>query len=177
VGEKKKMAQNPKEPTPTQQTRLYIHEESTLNAISVGTVFILLGVVYVLALPTSLWDRTVTFFGSFTTRLFPGTSIYVPMPINPSAHAVLYTAVFQFCLGVGLLQILVLALRFIWHSPARRVAESTGNLVFWLGTSFAVLGFLNSSTNVSMWFAFWGALILMAGFSLIVRALVLMLMK
>ena len=73
---------------PAEQSPTFIHQESILNAISVGTVFILLGVVYVLALPTSLFDRVVGFFGSFTTRQFPGSGISLPVPVNPSGHAV-----------------------------------------------------------------------------------------
>ncbi len=161
----------------TEQSRNLIHEESIINAISVGTVFILLGIVYVLALPTSLWDQVVGFFGSFTTRQFPGTTIFVPVPISPSSYSVLYTAVFQFCLGIGILQILLLALRLVWHSPIRRTAETTGNLVFWLGTSFIVATFLNARTNPNMWFAFWGAFLLVIGFSLIARAAVILLKR
>ena len=173
------MAEKPAEQSPT-----FIHQESVLNAISVGTVFVLLGVVYVLALPTSLWDRLVGFFGSFTTRPFPGTGFSMPVPVNPSGHAVFYNAVFQFALGIGLLQILVLALRFMWRSPVSRIAETTGNLVFWLGASFIVATFLMAitpatsiATAMSMWFAFWGALLLIVGFSLIARAAVILLKR
>jgi hypothetical protein len=166
------MAEKPAEQSPT-----FIHQESILNAISVGTVFILLGVVYVFALPTSLWDRVVGFFGSLTTRQFPGTGISLPVPINPSNHIVFYNALFQFCLGIGLLQILVLLLRLIWRSPVRRTAETTGNLVFWLGASFMVATFLNASTTTSLWFAFWGALLLIIGFSLLARAGVILLKR
>jgi len=162
---------------PAEQSPTFIHQESILNAISVGTVFILLGVIYVLALPTSLWDRVVGFFGSFTTRPFPGTGFSLPVPVNPSGHAFFYNAVFQFALGIGLLQILVLALRFIWRSPVSRVAETTGNLVLWLGTSFIVATFLNASTTTSMWFAFWGAFLLIIGFSLLARAAIILLKR
>jgi len=160
---------------PIEQSQTYIHQESILNAISVGTVFILLGVVYVLALPTSLWDRVVSFFGSFTTRSFLGLSL--PVPINPGGHEVFYTAIFQFCLGVALLQILVLFLRLMWHSPVKRTAETTGNLVFWFGASIIVATFLNSSTTTSAWFAFWGAFIITIGLSLLARAAVILLKK
>ena len=169
---------------PAEQTRAFIHQESILNAISVGTVFILLGVVYVFALPTSLWDRVVGFFGSFTTRQFAGTGISLPVPINPGGHMVFYNALFQFCLGIGLLQILVLALRLMWHSPVSRLGETTGNLVFWLGASamiatllMAITPAMSIATATSMWFAFWGALLLILGFSLIARAAVILLKR
>lgn len=156
--------------------RATIHEESILNAISVGTVFIMLGVIYVLALPNSLWDRVVGFFGSFTTAPFPGTNINLPVPVNP-AQPVFYAAVFQFCLGIALLQILVLILRLMWHSPVKRTAETMGNLVFWFGASIVVATFLNASTNRSEWFAFWGAFLLVVGFSLLARAAVIFIKK
>ncbi len=162
---------------PIERSPAFIHQESILNAISVGTVFLLLGVVYVLALPTSIWDQLIRFFGSFTTRYFPGTTISMPVPVNPSSYSVLFNAVFQFCLGIGFLQILVVALRLMWHSPVRRTAESFGNLVFWLGTGFIVATFLNSSTTTNMWFAFWGALLLVLGFSLLARAAIIFLKR
>nr|ACD50064.1 putative serine phosphatase [uncultured crenarchaeote MCG] len=136
----------------------------------------MLGVIYVLALPNSLFDQVVGFFGSFTTAPFPGTSINLPVPVNPQ-QPVFYTAVFQFCLGIALLQILVLTLRIIWRSPVKRTAETTGNLVFWSGTSIVVAIFLNASTNRSEWFAFWGAFLLVVGFSLLARAAVIFIKK
>ena len=169
---------------PAEQSPAFIRQESILNAISVGSVFILLGLVYVLALPTSLWDLLIRFLGGFAVRQFPGTGISVPVPLNPGAYLALFSAVFRFCLGIGLLQILVLALRLLWKSPVRRTAETAGNLVFWLGVSFAVAGLLMSitpamsiATATSMWFAFWGAFILITGFSLLARAAVILLKK
>ena len=162
---------------PAEQNKALLRQESILNTISIGTVFILLAAIYIIALPTSLFDQVVKFFGSFTTRVFPGTGISLPVPINPGNHPYLYNALFQFCLGIGLLQILILAIRFIWKSPVRRMAETTGNLVFWLGTSMIVITFLNSTTTTSMWFAFWGAFLIIIGLSLLARAGVIILKR
>jgi hypothetical protein len=162
---------------PVQPTRPFLHQESIINALSIGSVFILLGIVFVLALPSSLFDRAIDFFGGFTLRAFPGTSIYLPVPITPSAHVVVYTAVFQFCLGIGMLQILILAIRFLWRSPVGRVAETFGHLIFWLGTSAVVATFLNSDTTTRIWFAFWGAFLLVIGFSLLARAAVILIYR
>ena len=154
-------------------TRPYKAGEGIFSAISVGAVFILIGVLYVATLPDSLWEEIVAFFGSFSALQVPGTGIYLPAPAVPAAHAVLYNAVFQFCLGLGILQVILLALRLAWHSPIGKTAETVGNLVFWFGASYLVFTFLNSSTEIDTWFVFWAAILVVLGVSLIIRALVL----
>ena len=138
-----------------------------------GAVFILIGVIYVATLPASLWDEVVAFFGSFSSVQVPGTGIYLPAPAVPAAHAVLYGAVFQFCLGLGILQVILLALRLAWHSPIGKTAETVGHLVFWLGASYLVFTLLNDATTLETWFVFWAAILVVLGVSLIIRALVL----
>jgi hypothetical protein len=159
-----------------QPTRPFLHHESIITALSVGSVFILLGIVFVLA-PSSLFSRIIDFFGGFTTRAFPGTSIYLPVPVNPGEHVVVYTAAFQFCLGIGILEILILALRLMWRSPFGKIAETFGHLIFWFGTSAIVATFLNSDTTSRIWFAFWGAFLLVIGFSLLARAAVILIYR
>ena len=154
-------------------TRPYKAGEGIFSAVSVGAVFILIGVIYVATLPASLWEEVVAFFGSFNSVQVPGTGIYLPAPAVPAAHAVLYNAVFQFCLGLGILQVILLALRLAWHSPIGKTAETVGHLVFWFGTSYLVFTFLNSSTEIDTWFVFWAAILVVLGVSLIIRALVL----
>jgi hypothetical protein len=147
--------------------------ESIISAISVGTVFILIGTIYVTTLPTSLWDKTVDFLSSLTGSPVPGTSISLPAPASPAAHAVLYSAVFQFCIGIAILQIILLALRLMFKSSVSKTAETAGNLVYWFGASYLVATFLNSSTALTMWFAFWSAILIVIGVSLIARAIVI----
>jgi len=147
--------------------------EGIISAVSVGSFFILIGIIYVATLPTSLWDKIIAFFDSFSTFNVAGTTIYLPAPAVPAVHTVLYSAAFQFCLGIGILQIVVLTLRLILHSPINKTAETVGNLVFWFGTSYLVITFLNSSTTVTTWFAFWAAMLVALGVSLIARASVL----
>jgi hypothetical protein len=91
----------------------------------------------------------------------------------PSAHAGLYTAVEQFDLGLGILQVALLAARLIVQSPIRRIAETAGSLIFWFGASYLTLTYLNSTTTQKMWFLFWAAIVMLFGVSLIVRAIVL----
>jgi hypothetical protein len=147
--------------------------DSIISAISVGTVFILIGLVFVLAQPNSLWDNTVRFFNNLTGRQVPGINITLPAPINPGGHAVFYTAAFQFSLGLAFLQILTLALRIGFGSRVPKIAETVGNLVFWFGASYLVNMYLNSSTMLSTYFAFWAAIIIVLGLSIVARAAVL----
>jgi len=151
--------------------------ESIISAISVGTVFILFGIVFVLALPNNLFERTMAFFGSFTSRQVPGIGITLPAPISLNTHVVFYNAVFQFSLGIAFLQILILALRIGFGSRVPKIAETVGNLVFWFGASYLVNMYLDSSTTLSMWFAFWTAILIVLGLSIVARAVVLILKR
>jgi len=148
--------------------------ESIISAISVGAVFILFGLVFVLALPNSLGDDIIAFFRSFTSSQVPGLGITLPAPIPPNEHTVFYTAVLQFSLGVAFLQILVLALRIGFGSRTPKIAETVGNLVFWFGASYLVNMYLNNSTTLNSWFTFWAAIIMVLGISIVARAAVLM---
>ena len=147
-------------------------QEGLLSAIAVGFVFILIGIVYITT--SGLWDSVVAFFSNLETTVVPGTEIYLPMPTNPNAHAVFYGALFHLCLGVGILQIIILALRFVLGSSINNTAETVGNLVFWFGAAYLVNTYLNQTTNVSAWFIFWTWMLIITGLSLIVRALVLL---
>jgi len=153
--------------------RPYKAGEGIFSAISAGTFFILIGVIYVTTLPTSLWDKAIAFFSSFDVSRVPNTGIYLPAPAVPAAHTVLYNAAFQFCIGIGILQIILLTLRLAWHSPTGKTAETAGNLVYWFGASYLVFTFLNSATTLETWFAFWAAILVVLGVSMIARALVL----
>ncbi|MEM3880976.1 MAG: hypothetical protein QXD19_04435 [Candidatus Bathyarchaeia archaeon] len=154
------------------QTRAYKLSEGVISAISVGAVLILIGTVFVLAQPNSLWDSIVNFLTSFTVSSVPGTNIYLPAPANTAVHGVLYNAAFQFCLGLGILQILLLMIRFAVHSPVAKTAETVGNLVFWFGAAYLIMLYLSSAPSLTQWFMFWASLLIMLGLSFFARALV-----
>jgi len=156
------------------QARGYKAREGLYSAISVGGFFILIGIIYVASLPQNLLDRTIAFFSSFTFAQIPTTGIYLPAPISPAAHAVLYRAIFQFCIGLGILQVIMLTLRLLWNSPIGKTAETMGNLVFWFGTSYLVATYLTSTANMSRWFVFWAGILMILGLSLVARAFVLL---
>jgi hypothetical protein len=151
----------------------YVPREGVVSAIAVGAIFILIGIVYVATLPASLWDEVVAFFNSFNITQVASIGISLPAPINPAAHVVLYRAVFQFCLGVGVLQVLLLGLRLLLHSPISKTAETVGNFVFWFGTAYLVFTFLNNAITLETWFMFWAAILALLGVSMIARAFVL----
>ena len=103
----------------------------------------------------------------------PTTGIFLPAPTNPMAHTVLYGAVFQFCIGLGILQIIFLIMRLMMNSPISKTAETMGNLVYWFGAGYLVTKYLNSTTNISDWFVFWAGILVILGLSFVARAFVL----
>jgi hypothetical protein len=156
------------------QTRTHKIGENLISVISVGAVFILIGVVFVLAQPSSLWDSIVNFFSNFTLRSVPNMGFSLPAPENPAVHTVLYTAAFQFSVGLGVLQIILLGLRLAMRSSIGKIAEVVGNLVFWFGSAYLITIYLSDFPNITQWFMFWAGILIMLGLSLIVRALVLL---
>jgi len=156
------------------QARTYKAREGIYSAISVGAALILIGIVFALAQPSSLWESIVTFFSSFTLRSVPGMGISLPAPTSPDAHTVLYGAAFQFCIGLGILQVILLALRLMMHSPIGKTAETVGNLVYWFGASYLITTYLNTTTTINRWFMFWAGILIILGLSLIARAFVLL---
>ncbi len=159
------------------RTRRHSIGESLISGLSVGAVFTLIGVVFVLAQPSSLWDGIVNFFSHFTLRSVPTLGFSLPAPENPAAHAVFYTAAFQFSIGLGILQIILLMLRLGMRSPIGKTAEVVGNLVFWFGAAYMITTYLGDRPDITQWFMFWAGILIMLGFSLIARALVLLIKR
>jgi hypothetical protein len=143
--------------------------EGLITALAIGGFFIILGTVF--ALTPGISQKTNAFFSDLTTVTYPiggSSTVNLPAPANPAEHIGFFTAVVNFLLGVGILQIVILALRLWVKSPIRRTAETVGNLVFWLGAAVMANVFLLTGT-LSGWFQFWSALILLIGVSLIAR--------
>jgi hypothetical protein len=57
------------------------------------------------------------------------------------------------------------------HSKIGKIAETVGNMIFWLGGAVMANVFLLAGT-LNGWFAFWPTMIIFAGLSLIAQALV-----
>lgn len=149
------------------------HREGLITAIAFGGFLIIVGFLFVLT--PNLWQDIVYFFNHITTRSVPvgglNSNIVLPAPSNPAVHANLYRALLKFDLAFGVLQILILFVRLIAKSKIRRIAETLGNAVFWLGAAFLVNSFLFTGT-LSGWFQYWAALIVVVGISLVARSIV-----
>jgi hypothetical protein len=147
--------------------------ETLITAIAVGSVLILIGMIFVIN--AGLPEKIVAFFQDIKTEPYPpGSStsnIFLPAPANPAAHGIVYAALFQFGVGIAILQMVILALRLIFKSPTAKMSETVGNLIFWLGAAVLVSSLLATGTSDG-WFQFWGALIIVVGFSLIARGIV-----
>ncbi len=145
--------------------------EGLFSAVSAGFFFILVGVLFVTT--PNLFDRIIAFFRNLDIVGVPNMVILLPAPVSPRNHVVVYSAVTQFSLVWGLYQIFVLALRFVARSSLDKKAETASNIVFWLGVSYLIPIFLNETTTRTTWFAFWAALLMLIGLTLIVRAIVI----
>jgi len=144
--------------------------EGLITAISIGGFFIILGAVF--AFTPGIAEKTSAFFSDLTTVSFPfgspGSTVSLLAPAHPAEHQDFYAAVMTFLIGVGVLQVVVLALRLAMHSRIRRVAQSVGDLIFWLGAAIVANVFLLTGTH-NGWFQFWASLIVIIGLSLIAR--------
>ena len=149
-------------------------KESLLTAIYIGSVFIILAIVYYINVSKDLWGNLINFFTSLTLSVVPSTGLSLPAPTNPAGYVDLYNAAFQFAIAVGILEIVILMLRVGFHSPVPRIAETIENIVFWLGTSYLIITYLVNMTIPSEWFVFWAGVILIFGLALISRAFVLL---
>ena len=150
-------------------TRVRSYHESLITALAVGGVFIILGLV--IALTPDILQKINAFFGDLTTVAYPlggSSTLNLPAPANPAEHIGFYTAIMNFILGVGIVQIVILGLRLWVRSPIRRIAETVGNLVFWLGAAVVAYVFLLAGM-LNGWFQFWATLIILIGASLIAR--------
>lgn len=148
------------------------YREGLFGAISAGFFLILVGAFFITT--PGLLDRIVDFFKDFEIVNIPGSSvIYWPAPAHPGSHTVVYSVVTQFCLIWGIFQIVVLALRFFARSPVGKKAETTSNIVFWLGSYYLTNRYLTSATTLEIWFTFWATIIILVGVTLIIRAVVL----
>ena len=148
-------------------------QEGLITALAVGGVFIIIGLV--VALTPNMVEKINGFFGDLTTVSFPfggnNSTISLVAPANPAQQIGFFTAIMNFILGVGILQIVILALRLGVHSPIGRIAETVGNLIFWLGAAAAANVFLLAGTQ-SGWFSFWALLIVLVGASLVARGMI-----
>ena len=145
--------------------------EGIISAIAIGGVFIILGLVVILT--PNFGAKFGNFVSDFTFIYYPfGTgTISFPAPQNPALHYDLFNAAMNFAIGIAILQIIILPMRLAFKSRISRIAETVGNLVFWVGVALVANIYLLAGT-IEGWFQFWAYLIIFAGVSLIVRGIV-----
>lgn len=149
-------------------------KEGLFTALYIGALFIILALVYYIHLSDNLWDSLVNFFTSLTLAPVPSTGISLPAPSNQENFGNLYVAAFQFGLAIGILEIIILALRVFLHSSITRIAETIENIVFWFGSSYLIIAYLVNMRISSEWFVFWAGIILIFGLALVARAFVIL---
>lgn len=159
-------------------SREYVHGhyEGLLSAVSAGFFLILVGTLFITT--PSLLDKVVTFLSHFHVVQVGSTNMYVPAPEHLGDHLNVYLAAREFSLVWGVFLIAMLGARFLLGSSLRRKAQNVGDIVFWLGATYLIQIFLVAPTqtfsiNVTQWFEFWAAVIMVIGISLIARAIFL----
>ncbi len=145
--------------------------EGLFSAISAGFFLILAGSLYMTT--PSIFEKILAFFRDFDIVRVTNMSILLPAPAFPANHLIIYSTITQFSFVWSIFQIVILALRFVAHSPPVKKGETVSNLVFWSGTIYLIPKFLNDTTTITTWFVFWSAIIMLIGASLIIRAIIL----
>jgi len=83
--------------------------EGLITALAVGGFFIILG--FVIVSTPNIIDKAFDFFSDITMRQIGGNNIFLPAPASPAQHLTVFTAMMNFFLAIGILQIIILALR------------------------------------------------------------------
>ncbi len=146
--------------------------ESLISGVSAGSFFIILGAIFI-ATP-NLFDRIINFFSNITVVSLPNTSnIFLPAPASPGQHVVVYSAAIRFSIVWAILQVFILILRFAFRSPLNKKAESVSDIIFWIGAFYLSNTYLNAQTTLPVWFMFWAGILILIGFSLVIRSIIL----
>jgi len=140
-------------------------ETNWLSLLSFGLFLMLLGTIWT-ATP-NLTEDVKTFVDPKNWRLENVTG-NIAFPEPQGNYAVLYTAAMQFCFIFGVLQIIILVLRFVFHESTNRKADTVSGIAFWFSTSF----FLHMLTNGLSFFGFIGGIIISAGLALLTSSVV-----
>jgi hypothetical protein len=152
-------------------------KEGLFTALYIGSLFIILAIVYFIHLSDHLWDSLVTFFTTLTLAPVPNTGISLPAPSTPADFGNLYVAAFQFSIALGIVEIIILTLRVVLHSSVIRISETIENIVFWFGASYLIIAYLVNMRFSTEWFVFWAGMILIFGIALLARAFVILAKK
>ncbi len=148
-------------------------QEGLITGLAVGGTFIIIALI-IISTP-DIGGKINNFFTDLrdvSFQLSTNNNLVLFAPAHPQQQIGFFTALMNFFLGIGILQIIILALRIVVRSSIGRIAETIGNLIFWLGGAMLASVFLLAGTQTG-WFLFWAWLITLVGVSLIVRGGVL----
>ena len=143
--------------------------ENWIGLLSFG-FFIMLFALFFVIVP-NYYTKVSDFFGDFELQEVT-SNVFLPAPELLHVHSVVYETVMRFCIIFGLFQFFVLALRFYFRSSVNKIAETTSNIVLWLGAAYMFNILLSKAVE---WFPFIGGIIAAVGFSIIARSLVMLL--
>ena len=140
-----------------------------LGLISFGFFLILVGVIFINT--PNLIDEIQNFFTDFNlVEVY--SNVFLPAP--RTSHPVIYTAVAEFSFAFGLIQIILLGLRFIVRDTLSRKAETFASIFFWLGMG---LGFNMLAAEQIGWFALVAWFIIFVGLTILIRSMAVLLFK
>jgi len=141
-----------------------------LGLANFGIFLILIGLI--VATTPNLVEGVADFLRSFNlTEVAPN----VLLPIPGLDHPVVFGAVYQFCLYFGILQIPMLAARFILKDTPRRTASTAMGIVFWLGAAWLVS--LIITKNITSWLIFVGYIIALVGIAIVVENVIVLMTR
>jgi hypothetical protein len=113
------------------------------------------------------------FFQGFTLVQVPNTAYLLPAPVTPGAYPTIYAVAARWCLIWGGFEIFLLILRFGVRSSYWRKVETFTTIIWWFGAYYLINMFLSAATTLVVWFAFWGAIIMLIGAQLVIRGIIL----
>jgi hypothetical protein len=147
-------------------SRYRSRETEWIGLLSFGFFVLALGFIWIIT--PNFSDEIVSFSKDFTQHSVNITgSARLPAPVNN--HPVLYTAIMQLAVALAVFQIVVLALRFVYHDSIHRKASTISSIAFWFAAAF----FLNMLASATIgWFAFVAGLIICVGVAIIVSHIV-----
>jgi hypothetical protein len=136
-----------------------------LGLLSFGLFLMLLG---------TIWTATPNLTEDFRAFVDPknwhlkNVTENIAFPEPKDSHSILYTAAMQFGFIFGVLQIVILFLRFAFHESINKKAETVSGIAFWFSISF----FLHILVNGLTFFGFIGGIIISGGLALLTSSFV-----
>lgn len=140
-----------------------------LGLASFGIFLIVIGIIFVTT--PNLVDRAGDFFRDFHTQEV-APNVFLPVPGYD--HPVVFNAIYQFCLIFGILQIAVLAARFILKDTVRRTASTVMGIIFWLGAAWSMTFIIAKSIT---WLTFDGYIITFLGIAIVVENIIVLALR